>query len=175
MTTAVHTFSIHILSIHTIIKCIRKVFRPLHFFHILLHYSLILKCIKSFFPLINLHTIPHNDKAKLHKHSDPLLSTLLKHLWQRLQPQVFLGMMLQAWHTILLCRSSQALSGWIGSVAAQLFSGLSRDVQMGSSPDSGWATEGQGDLSRSHSYVVLAVCLELLSCWKVNLRPSLRS
>jgi hypothetical protein len=29
------------------------------------------------------------------------------------------------------------------------------------------------DLSRSHSYVVLAVCLGLLSCWKVNLRPSL--
>ena len=38
-------------------------------------------------------------------------------------------MMLQAWHTciwgvspILLCRSSQALSGWMGSVAAQLLS-----------------------------------------------------
>ena len=30
---------------------------------------------------------------------------------------------------ILLCSSSQALSGWRGSVAAQLFSGLSRDVQ----------------------------------------------
>jgi hypothetical protein len=29
---------------------------------------------------------------------------------------------------ILLCRSSQSLSGWMGSVAAQLFSGLSRDV-----------------------------------------------
>uniref|UniRef100_A0A673ZN07 U2 snRNP-associated SURP domain containing n=1 Tax=Salmo trutta TaxID=8032 RepID=A0A673ZN07_SALTR len=89
-----------------------KVFRPLDFFHIMLH---------------------------------PLLSTLLKHLWQRLQPRVFLGMMLQAWHTciwgvspILLCRSSQALSGWIGSVAAQLFPGLSRDVRLGSSLGSGW-------------------------------------
>ena len=30
------------------------------------------------------------------------------------------------------------------------------------------------DLSRSHSCVILAVCLGLLSCWKVNLRPSLR-
>jgi hypothetical protein len=30
----------------------------------LLHYSLILKCIKSFFSLIKLHTIPHNDKLK---------------------------------------------------------------------------------------------------------------
>jgi hypothetical protein len=31
------------------------------------------------------------------------------------------------------------------------------------------------DLSRSHSCIVLAVCLGLLSCWKVNLHPSLRS
>ena len=63
--------------------------------------------------------------SHLRKYSDPLLSTLLKLIWQRLQPRVFLGMMLQAWHTciwrvspILLCRSSQALSGWMGSVAA---------------------------------------------------------
>ena len=31
------------------------------------------------------------------------------------------------------------------------------------------------DLSRSHSCVVLAVCLGSLSCWKMNLDPSLRS
>jgi hypothetical protein len=87
--------------------------------------------------------------SHLYKNSDPLFSTLLKHFWQRLQPRVFLGMMLQAWHTcikgvspILLCRSSQALSGWMGSVAAQLFSGLSGDVRLGSSPGSGWATQG---------------------------------
>ena len=56
------------------------------------------------------HEISH-----LHKYSDPLLSTLLKHLWQRLQPQIFLGVMIQARHTciwgvspILLCRSSQS-------------------------------------------------------------------
>jgi hypothetical protein len=30
-------------------------------------------------------------------------------------------------------------------------------------------------LSQSHSCIVLAVCLGLLSCWKVNLHPSLRS
>ncbi|XP_055510168.1 RNA binding protein fox-1 homolog 3-like isoform X3 [Leucoraja erinacea] len=36
--------------------------------------------------------------------------------------------------------SSQALSGWMGSVDAQLFSGPSRDVRSGSSPGSGWAT-----------------------------------
>jgi hypothetical protein len=46
-----------------------------------------------------------------------------------------INMTLQAWHTcnwgvspILPCRSSQALSGWIGSIAAQLFSSLSRDL-----------------------------------------------
>ena len=42
-----------------------EVFRPLDFFHILLHYSLILKLIKYIFSLINLHTIPHNDKVKI--------------------------------------------------------------------------------------------------------------
>uniref|UniRef100_A0A4W5NNI0 Neuronal tyrosine-phosphorylated phosphoinositide-3-kinase adaptor 2 n=1 Tax=Hucho hucho TaxID=62062 RepID=A0A4W5NNI0_9TELE len=31
------------------------------------------------------------------------------------------------------------------------------------------------DLSRSHSCVVLAICLGSLSCWNVNLHPSLRS
>ncbi len=31
------------------------------------------------------------------------------------------------------------------------------------------------ELLWSHSFVILAVCLESLSCWKVNLRPSLRS
>ena len=88
----------------------------------------------------------------LRKHSDPLLSTLLKHIWQQLQPRVFLGMTLQAWHTciwgvsnILLWRSSQALSGWMGSVAAQIFSGLSRDVHSGSSPGSGLATQGHSE------------------------------
>ena len=88
----------------------------------------------------------------LHKYSDPLLSTLLKHLWQRLQHRVFMGMMLQAWHTciwgvspIVLCRSSQALSGWMGSIAAQLFSGLSRDVYSGSSLGCGWASQGHSE------------------------------
>ena len=85
----------------------------------------------------------------LKKYSDPLLSTLLKQLWQWLQPQIFLGMTLQAWHTcicgvspILLRRSSQPLSGWMRSIAAQLFSGLSRDVWSGSCPGSGRATQG---------------------------------
>jgi hypothetical protein len=40
-----------------LIQCIRKVFRPLDYFHILLRYSLILKLIKLL--------LPHNDKAKI--------------------------------------------------------------------------------------------------------------
>ena len=90
--------------------------------------------------------------SHLHKYSAPLLSTLLKHRWQRLQPWFLLDMTLQAWHTciwvvspILLCRSSQALPGWMESVAAQLFSGLSRDVRSGSSPGSDWATQGHSE------------------------------
>ena len=88
-------------------------------------------------------------------------------------------MTLQAWHTciwgvspILLCRSSQPLSGWMWSVTAQLFSGLSSDVRSSWSPGSGWASRDLRDLSRSHSCVVLAVCLGSFSFWKVNLRPT---
>jgi hypothetical protein len=110
-----------------------------------------------------------------------LCTKYFKALWQQLQPWV-LVMTLQAWYTciwgvspILLCRSSQALSGWMGSVAAQLFSGLSKDVLLGSNPGSDWATQVHWDLSRSHSCVVFAVCLVPFSCWKVNLCPSLRS
>jgi hypothetical protein len=80
------------------------------------------------------------------------LSMLLKHLWQRLQSCVYLGMMLQAWHTCIwrvspipLCRYSQALSGWMGSVDAQLFTCLSRDVRSGSKLGSGWATQGHSE------------------------------
>ena len=89
----------------------------------------------------------------------------------------------QAWHTciwgvspILLCRSSQGLSGWMGSVAAQLFSGLSRDVRLGSSLVQALA-EPLKDIQRLvlKPLLRLAVCLGLLSCWKVNLRPSLWS
>ena len=58
-------------------------------------------------------------------YSDPSLSNLLNLLLQGLQPPVFLSMMPQAWHTCIwevspipLCRSFQALSGWMGSVTA---------------------------------------------------------
>jgi hypothetical protein len=109
-------------------------------------YSLILKWIKLYFSSI--YTQYHkmdiflmqmyfkNETQHLHMYSDPLLSTFLKHLWQRLQLRVFLGMTLLASTPLLgdfpihLYRSSQALSGWMGCVAAQLFSGLCRDVQL---------------------------------------------
>jgi hypothetical protein len=98
------------------------------------------------------HVSFETEISHLHKYSDPLFSTLLKHLWQQLQPRVFLGMTLQAWHTyiwgvsaILLGRSSQALSGWMGSVTAQLDAGLSRDVRSASSLGSGWSTQGHSE------------------------------
>ena len=107
------------------------------------------------------HTMPHNDKVKrffvpitnFHKYSEPLLSTLLKHLWQRLQPRVFLGMTLQAWHTciwglspILLCRSSQALSDWERRCTAIYRSPEMFELWLGHS-------RTFRDLSQSHSCV----------------------
>ena len=88
----------------------------------------------------------------LHKYSDPLLSTLYSELLASIKALSLLGMKLQAWHTciwgvypILFCRSSPALSGWMGRVAAQVFSGLSRHVHSGSSLGSDWATEGHSE------------------------------
>ena len=46
------------------VQCFHKVFRRLHFSHILLCCSLLLKSFKYMFSLINLYSIPHNDKAK---------------------------------------------------------------------------------------------------------------
>ena len=57
---------------------------------------------------------------------------------------MFLGMILQAWHTflmevspIIVGRIVQAHPGWMGGVAAQPFSDLSRRAPLGSGPDSG--------------------------------------
>ena len=44
----------------------------------------------------------------------------------------------------------------------------------GSSPASGWATQGHSEAC-TEATPALPWCLGLLSCWKVNLRPSLRS
>ncbi len=75
------------------------------------------------------------------------------------------------------CRSSPVLSGWMVNVGGQPFLGLSRDAQLGLSQGSGWLGHSRTvtELLWSHSFVILAVCLGSLSCWKVNLRPSLRS
>ncbi|MBN3309037.1 RFFL ligase, partial [Amia calva] len=92
--------------------------------------------------------------SHVHKYSQPLLNSLLKHLWHQLQPQVFWSMMLQAWHTyfwavppILFCRTSQAPSGWIGSIGAQPFSDLSRDVQSGSNVEDALPSGRRASLS----------------------------
>ncbi len=74
------------------------------------------------------------------------------------------------------CRSSPVLSGWMVNVGGQPFLGLSRDAQLGLSQGSGWVIQEQSrSCCEATSFVILAVCLGSLSCWKVNLRPSLRS
>ncbi len=74
------------------------------------------------------------------------------------------------------CRSSPVLSGWMVNVGGQPFLGLSRDAQLGFKSGL-WLGHSRTvtELLWSHSFVILAVCLGSLSCWKANLRPSLRS
>ncbi len=74
------------------------------------------------------------------------------------------------------CRSSPVLSGWMVNVGGQPFLGLSRDAQLGFKSGL-WLGHSRTvtELLWSHSFVILAVCLGSLSCWKVNLWPSLRS
>jgi hypothetical protein len=83
-------------------------------------------------------------------------------------------MALQAWHNliwgvspILVCRSSQALWDWMGNVATQLFSGLSRDFQVSPEKSGLWLGHSRTfrHLSQSHSCVILAVYLGSLSCY----------
>jgi hypothetical protein len=108
-----------------------KVFRPLYFFLILLRYSLILKCLNClFFSLINVNTTSHNDKAKrvyFNSYKCVINKKLKYHIYISIQTLYSVFVEAQACHTcirgvspILLFRSSQALSGWMGSVAAQL-------------------------------------------------------
>ncbi len=102
---------------HSVISCVRNYMQGRMTYSAFRHPSLLLCCslmlqmFKFIFFLINLHSVPHNDKVKtilemsvnllkrkkknishLHKYSDPWLSTWLKHLWQQLQPWIFLGM-----------------------------------------------------------------------------------
>ena len=92
-------------------------------------------------------------------------------------------MMQQALHTwiwgfsaILLCRSSQALSGWMEDRRwTAIFRSLQRWVRLGSSQGSGWATQGHSQsCPEATPSILLAVCLGSLSCWKVKLWSSAR-
>ena len=77
---------------------------------------------------------------------------------------------------ILICRSSQTLSDWMGTINGQPFSGLSRDVWLGSCQGSGWGhSKTFTELSLNHSCFVLAVCFGSLSCWMRTFGASLRS
>ena len=74
-------------------------------------------------------------------YSDTFLSTLLKHLLAAITASSLPGYdatNLAHLYLGIFPHSFQALSGWMGSVAAQLFSGLFRDVRSGSSLGSGW-------------------------------------
>ena len=122
--------------------------------------------------------------SHLHKYSDPLLSTLLKHLWQRLQPGVFLGMTL---HTILahlyLWRFShsflQILSNSVWFDMERHCTAIFRSLKRCSNGFKSKLCLGHSrtfrDLSQSHYCVVLAVCLGLLFCWKMNRHLSLNT
>jgi hypothetical protein len=54
--------------------------------------------------------------------------------------------------------SSHGLSGWTGSVAAQLFSGLSGDWRLGSSQGSDWATQGHSEICPKATPVLPWLC-----------------
>ena len=120
----------------------------------------------------------------LHNYSDTLLSTLLKHLWQWLQPWVFLlcpcklGTHVQYMGSFSPFFSEDPLKlcqvGWGASLHSyfQVSPEMFDRVQVGL-----WLSHSRTfrDLSRRHSCIVLAVCLGLFSCWNVNLHTSLRS
>ena len=69
--THTHTFlsvtvlsSVKSVSIHNHLQCTREVFRDLHLFPHFVTLQPYSKMDESVFLLINLHTMPHNDKAK---------------------------------------------------------------------------------------------------------------
>ena len=61
------------------------------------------------------------------------------------------------------------------SVCEQKFSSLARDSQVDLGLNFDWAIVTWICFDLNRSIVALAVCLGSLSCWKVNLRPSLKS
>lgn len=71
----------------------------------------------------------------------------------------------------LLCRSSQAVSGRMGTASGQTFRGLSRDFE--SEAEAG--PNSFRAVPLTHSCIDLDVGFRWLSCWKLNLQSSLRS
>ena len=120
--------------------------------------------------------------SHLHKYSDPLLSTLLKQLWQRLQPCLLGYDATSLTHLYLRSffhSTLQILSSSVGLDGEHHCTAIFRSLQRCSiGLKSGlWLDHSRTfrDLSLSHSCVVLAMCLGSLSCWKVNLRHNVRS
>jgi hypothetical protein len=119
--------------------------------------------------------------CNLHKYLDPLLSTLLKHLWQRLKHWVFLGMTLEAWYNciwrvspILLCRSSQALSGWDGEHCCTA-SPLGAFWQTPSGLSCAFYWEVASVWPLNHKGLIGGVLQRWLSFWKVLPSPQRNS
>ena len=108
-------------------------------------------------------------KLHLHQYSDPLLSTLLKHLWQRWQHGVFLGMTLGTpvfgeFQPFFSADPLQLYQGGWGALLHSYFQSLQRCsiwFKFGL-----WLGHSRTfrELSQSPSCVVLAVCLGSLSC-----------
>lgn len=150
-------------------------YSQLHLLHILLHYSLIPKINEIHFSPQNCaHNAPQSqgEKPKIWhgctcKYSQPLFSTLLKHLWQQLQSQVFFSMKLQASTPIfekflpffLQNRSSsnRLECRFTFKSLHSLSIGLKSGLWLGHSPKA--------------TPLLCRLCLGLLSCWKMNLLP----
>ena len=62
----------------------------------------------------------------------------------------------------------------MGSLTAQLFSGLSRDVRLGSSPVSGWATQGHSETSINQSNVFIKPFLHQSMSQRAIQKPRLK-
>src|SRR4029434_6243326 len=80
----------------------------------------------------------------------------------------------------ILCHSSlQILSSSVRLNGERWWTAIFRSLQRCSIGFRSGLRLGQSrmvtDLFRSHSFVILAVCFGSLSCWKVNLRPSLKA
>ncbi|XP_075931719.1 gamma-aminobutyric acid receptor-associated protein-like 2 isoform X2 [Anarhichas minor] len=116
------------------------------------------------------------DKRKYLVPSDITVAQFMWIIRKRIQLPSEKAIFLFVDKTVPQSRTSQAPSGWMGSVGAQpIFRSLQR-CSIGFKSGL-WLGHSRTftELSRSHSFVILAVCLGSLSCWKMNLHPSLRS